>query len=189
MLIGEYFGGNGIEEMELCIENDWDSCNFLAAIFALQGTHLYLKCGNSFVLVRCSFSILSFCYKKLLTILSSILLLLFFLLVLQQCTAIAIKIIGFLFLIQLLFFFYFNFPFFYLSAFLTQFTTIILYMCCVQPRCTPPNKGNDYQKIYSDWCHEFEKYKSAMKTWEKKQAVSNMFHMFFSYSYHIKVFT
>lgn len=37
-------------------------------------------------------------------------------------------------------------------------------------RCTPPNKGNDYQKIYSDWCHEFEKYKSAMKTWEKKQA-------------------
>ncbi|EAT42479.1 AAEL005993-PA [Aedes aegypti] len=39
-------------------------------------------------------------------------------------------------------------------------------------RCTPPNKSNDYQKIYSDWCHEFEKYKSAMKTWEKKQAVS-----------------
>ena len=39
-------------------------------------------------------------------------------------------------------------------------------------RCTPPNKGNDYQKIYSDWCHEFEKYKSAMKSWEKKQAVS-----------------
>ncbi|CAO1348813.1 unnamed protein product [Diamesa serratosioi] len=37
-------------------------------------------------------------------------------------------------------------------------------------RCTPPNKGNDYQKIYSDWCHEFEKYKSAMKSWEKKQA-------------------
>ncbi|XP_055601449.1 semaphorin-2A isoform X2 [Uranotaenia lowii] len=37
-------------------------------------------------------------------------------------------------------------------------------------RCTPPNKSNDYQKIYSDWCHEFEKYKSAMKTWEKKQA-------------------
>lgn len=39
-------------------------------------------------------------------------------------------------------------------------------------RCTAPNKGNDYQKIYSDWCHEFEKYKSAMKMWEKKQAVS-----------------
>ncbi|KAH1022738.1 hypothetical protein HUJ04_012087 [Dendroctonus ponderosae] len=36
-------------------------------------------------------------------------------------------------------------------------------------RCSPPAKGNDYQKIYSDWCHEFEKYKSAMKTWEKKQ--------------------
>ncbi|XP_026463274.1 semaphorin-2A isoform X2 [Ctenocephalides felis] len=37
-------------------------------------------------------------------------------------------------------------------------------------RCSPPNKTNDYQKIYSDWCHEFEKYKSAMKTWERKQA-------------------
>ncbi|KAL1488366.1 hypothetical protein ABEB36_014843 [Hypothenemus hampei] len=36
-------------------------------------------------------------------------------------------------------------------------------------RCSPPAKGNDYQKIYSDWCHEFEKYKSAMKTWEKRQ--------------------
>ncbi|CAD7014434.1 unnamed protein product [Ceratitis capitata] len=30
--------------------------------------------------------------------------------------------------------------------------------------------SNDYQKIYSDWCHEFEKYKTAMKSWEKKQA-------------------
>lgn len=39
-------------------------------------------------------------------------------------------------------------------------------------RCSPPAKSNDYQKIYSDWCHEFEKYKSAMKTWERKQAVS-----------------
>lgn len=38
-------------------------------------------------------------------------------------------------------------------------------------RCAPPAKSNDYQKIYSDWCHEFEKYKSAMKTWERKQAV------------------
>ncbi|CRL00146.1 CLUMA_CG013422, isoform A [Clunio marinus] len=36
-------------------------------------------------------------------------------------------------------------------------------------RCTAPNKGNDYQKIYADWCHEFEKYKSAMKLWEKRQ--------------------
>lgn len=38
-------------------------------------------------------------------------------------------------------------------------------------RCTPPNKSTDYQKIYSDWCNEFEKYKSAMKSWEKKQVV------------------
>lgn len=39
-------------------------------------------------------------------------------------------------------------------------------------RCSAPAKTNDYQKIYSDWCHEFEKYKSAMKSWERKQAVS-----------------
>lgn len=41
-------------------------------------------------------------------------------------------------------------------------------------RCAPPTKTNDYHKIYSDWCHEFEKYKSAMKTWERKQAVSSV---------------
>ncbi|KAI8128918.1 Semaphorin-2A [Lucilia cuprina] len=36
-------------------------------------------------------------------------------------------------------------------------------------RCTPPSKKNDYQKIYSHWCNEFEKYKSAMKQWQAKQ--------------------
>ncbi|XP_075210954.1 semaphorin 2a [Lycorma delicatula] len=36
-------------------------------------------------------------------------------------------------------------------------------------RCSPPNKTRDYHKIYSDWCHEFEKYKNAMKTWQRKQ--------------------
>ncbi|XP_045525753.1 semaphorin-2A isoform X1 [Pieris brassicae] len=36
-------------------------------------------------------------------------------------------------------------------------------------RCSPPEKSNEYQKIYSNWCHEFEKYKTAMKTWERKQ--------------------
>jgi hypothetical protein len=41
-------------------------------------------------------------------------------------------------------------------------------------RCSAPAKSNDYQKIYSDWCHEFEKYKSAMKNWEKKQAVGRI---------------
>ena len=39
-------------------------------------------------------------------------------------------------------------------------------------RCAAPSKSNDYQKVYSDWCHEFEKYKSAMKTWERRQLVS-----------------
>ncbi|XP_072153742.1 semaphorin-2A isoform X2 [Bemisia tabaci] len=37
-------------------------------------------------------------------------------------------------------------------------------------RCAPPGKNADYHKVYSDWCHEFQKYKHAMKTWEKKQA-------------------
>ncbi|KAF4526524.1 hypothetical protein B566_EDAN005891 [Ephemera danica] len=37
-------------------------------------------------------------------------------------------------------------------------------------RCSAPSKSQDYQKIYSDWCHEFEKYKLAMKSWERKQA-------------------
>lgn len=37
-------------------------------------------------------------------------------------------------------------------------------------RCSAPARSNDYQKVYSDWCHEFEKYKMAMKSWERKQA-------------------
>ena len=39
-------------------------------------------------------------------------------------------------------------------------------------RCAAPTKSHDYQKVYSDWCHEFEKYKMAMKTWERRQLVS-----------------
>lgn len=52
-------------------------------------------------------------------------------------------------------------------------------------RCTPPNKSNDYQKIYSDWCHEFEKYKSAMKSWEKKQAVRLLYQCVLKNKLHI----
>jgi hypothetical protein len=44
-------------------------------------------------------------------------------------------------------------------------------------RCSAPSKSQDYQKIYSDWCHEFEKYKLAMKSWERKQAVSIKFYV------------
>ena len=35
--------------------------------------------------------------------------------------------------------------------------------------CSAPNKTADYQKIYSDWCNQFEKYKLAIQTWEKKK--------------------
>jgi hypothetical protein len=38
-------------------------------------------------------------------------------------------------------------------------------------RCSPPGKSVNYHKVYSDWCHEFQKYKNAMKTWEKKKGV------------------
>lgn len=36
-------------------------------------------------------------------------------------------------------------------------------------RCAPPHKSRDYHKVYADWCHQFEKYKNAMKTWQRKQ--------------------
>jgi hypothetical protein len=36
-------------------------------------------------------------------------------------------------------------------------------------RCAAPNKTADYQKIYLDWCHEFHKYKTALKTWEENK--------------------
>ncbi|CAH1635193.1 unnamed protein product [Spodoptera littoralis] len=36
-------------------------------------------------------------------------------------------------------------------------------------RCTQPSKSQEYKQVYSDWCHEFEKYKSAMKAWESRQ--------------------
>lgn len=39
-------------------------------------------------------------------------------------------------------------------------------------RCSPPVRSQDYHRVYSEWCHEFKKYKSAMESWEKKQAVS-----------------
>ena len=55
---------------------------------------------------------------------------------------------------------------------MTTWSSKILIFYLLFNRCTPPHKSTDYQKIYSDWCNEFEKYKSAMKSWEKKQVVS-----------------
>jgi hypothetical protein len=52
-------------------------------------------------------------------------------------------------------------------------------------RCAAPNKGSDYKKIYADWCHEFEKYKSAMKLWEKRQTVSICFDVLRSLHIHL----
>ncbi|XP_061705918.1 semaphorin-2A-like [Cydia pomonella] len=35
-------------------------------------------------------------------------------------------------------------------------------------RCTQP-KSADYGRVYSDWCHEFEKYKKALNSWKSQQ--------------------
>ncbi len=37
-------------------------------------------------------------------------------------------------------------------------------------QCKAPNKTADYQKIYSEWCNEFQKYKTALKTWEDNKS-------------------
>ena len=37
-------------------------------------------------------------------------------------------------------------------------------------RCAAPNKTADYQKIYSEWCSEFQKYKTALKSWEENKS-------------------
>ncbi len=28
---------------------------------------------------------------------------------------------------------------------------------------------SSFQRAYSDWCHEFQKYRSALQSWEKRQ--------------------
>ena len=37
-------------------------------------------------------------------------------------------------------------------------------------RCAAPEGAADYQKTYAAWCNEFQKYKSALKTWEKRRS-------------------
>lgn len=59
----------------------------------------------------------------------------------------------------------------YVSCVNISFCFHFIFRLPISLRCTPPHKSTDYQKIYSDWCNEFEKYKSAMKSWEKKQVV------------------
>jgi hypothetical protein len=36
-------------------------------------------------------------------------------------------------------------------------------------RCTAPAQATDYQKAYSAWCNEFQRYKTSLKEWEKKR--------------------
>jgi len=36
-------------------------------------------------------------------------------------------------------------------------------------RCSAPTQATDYQKAYSAWCNEFQKYKTSLREWEKKR--------------------
>ena len=36
-------------------------------------------------------------------------------------------------------------------------------------RCAAPGKTADYQRAYSQWCSEYQKYRSALKSWEERQ--------------------
>ena len=36
-------------------------------------------------------------------------------------------------------------------------------------RCSAPTQATDYQKAYSAWCNEFQKYKTSLREWEKRR--------------------
>lgn len=38
-------------------------------------------------------------------------------------------------------------------------------------KCSAPTQASDFQKVYSEWCHEFQKYKQAMGVWQRRQEV------------------
>ena len=40
--------------------------------------------------------------------------------------------------------------------------------------CSTPSE-TEFRKVYSDWCHQFEKYKSDMKRWQLRQSVIKRF--------------
>lgn len=45
---------------------------------------------------------------------------------------------------------------------------LIRYNLSVDPKTCSSASESEFKKIYSDWCNEFEKYKSAMKNWQNK---------------------
>lgn len=38
-------------------------------------------------------------------------------------------------------------------------------------KCSAPTQAPEFQKVYAEWCHEFQKYKKAMQLWQQKQEV------------------
>jgi len=47
---------------------------------------------------------------------------------------------------------------------------LIRYEIFVDPKSCIASNEADFRRVYSDWCHEFEKYKSAMKAFQIKQS-------------------
>lgn len=52
-----------------------------------------------------------------------------------------------------------------------EHSTIASYRVSVDyQRCSTPQKSGEYQKAYTEWCNEFQKYRSALESWEEKQS-------------------
>lgn len=45
---------------------------------------------------------------------------------------------------------------------------LIRYNLSMDPKTCSSSNEAEFKKLYSDWCNEFEKYKSAMKSWQNK---------------------
>lgn len=41
-------------------------------------------------------------------------------------------------------------------------------------KCSAPTQASDFQKVYAEWCHEFQKYKQAMQIWQRRQEVNRI---------------
>ncbi len=51
------------------------------------------------------------------------------------------------------------------------FLLLIINFVLLIETCSTPSE-TEFRKVYSDWCHQFEKYKSDMKRWQLRQSVS-----------------
>ncbi|XP_054160696.1 semaphorin-2A-like isoform X2 [Oppia nitens] len=49
------------------------------------------------------------------------------------------------------------------------FNTLYSYTISVDPKTCNAPTDSEFKKAYSEWCHEFEKYKQTMKSWHDRQ--------------------